>query len=186
MLEGMHLKNSSVLFDFSQPNLSCNWQPITDTVMGGHSTAEVMQIHEGVLCFRGQLHCGARGGFASIRCAPHRISLHGWHGLLLRVRGDGKRYHLRLRPNDGLDGLSYQAAFQTTAGDWREYSLLFEEFIPIFRNWKVMGAPPLPLGHIYSLGFVIADRQSGLFELHVEWIALFRHEYTGAQSNKVD
>lgn len=166
--------NSSILFDFNQPNCLCDWQPITDTVMGGVSTAQVEQISPGTLCFHGQLNPGSRGGFASIRCTPHRINLHGWHGLLLRVRGDGKRYHLRLRPNADLDGLSYHAPFSAPLQNWKEYFLRFEEFVPMFRQWKVMGAPPLPLGHIYSLGFVITDWQSGSFELQIEQIALFR------------
>jgi monofunctional biosynthetic peptidoglycan transglycosylase len=165
--------HQSILFDFRHSAKACDWQTITDTVMGGHSNAQVLLDQSGALCFHGQVKLTERGGFASIRCTPHRISLHGWHGLLLRVRGDGKRYHLRLRPNADMDGLSYHAAFQALQ-EWTDYFLLFEEFVPMFRQWRVNGAPPLPLGHIYSLGFVITDGQGGDFSLHVERIALFQ------------
>ncbi|MFZ5557686.1 MAG: CIA30 family protein [Pseudomonadota bacterium] len=46
----------------------------------------------------------------------------------------------------------------------------FDAFAPVFRGRTVSGAPPLDAGAVWTLGFVIADRQSGPFRLEVKCI----------------
>jgi len=77
------------------------WASITDTVMGGVSIAELEFSPEGLLTFSGRVSLENNGGFASVRTQSAQIDLSAYKGLLLKVRGDGKRYSLNLGSNFG-------------------------------------------------------------------------------------
>ena len=65
------------------------------------------------LVFVGEVSLDNNGGFASIRTAPQQHDLAGATGIVLRVRGDGKRYRVNLRTDATFDGIQYQAGFIT-------------------------------------------------------------------------
>jgi len=48
--------------------------------------------------------------------------------------------------------------------------LSFKQFIPTFRGSVLSGEPPLDPAKISSVGFLISDKQGGLFQLEVAWI----------------
>lgn len=50
---------------------------------------------------------------SSPRFVPQQHDLAGATGIVLRVRGDGKRYRVNLRTNATFDGVQYQAGFIT-------------------------------------------------------------------------
>ena len=63
--------------------------------------------------FVGEVSLDNNGELASIRTAPQQHDLAGATGIVLRVRGDGKRYRVNLRTNATFDGVQYQAGFIT-------------------------------------------------------------------------
>ena len=91
---------------------------------------------------------------------------------VLELRGDGKRYKLNLRTDDAFDGLSYQAAFETTAGTWTVLRLQLAAFRATLRGRAVAGAPPLDTVAVRQIGLVITDRQSGSFALALRSIGV--------------
>jgi monofunctional biosynthetic peptidoglycan transglycosylase len=86
------------------------------------------------------------------------------------VKGDGKRYGVRLRTTAAFDGVSYQTVIQPEAGEWREITLPFTGFQPVFRGRRVPDAPPLDRSRVKTLGLIIAEKQAGPFRLEIEWI----------------
>jgi monofunctional biosynthetic peptidoglycan transglycosylase len=106
------------------------------------------------------------GGFASVRSRPAHHDLSDCDGLVLKVRGDGKRYGFRLRTTATFDGVSYQATLVPPTGEWLEVKLPFDEFEPVFRGRKVADHPPLDPAEIRTFGVIIA-RQEGPFRLDV-------------------
>lgn len=160
-----------VIFDFqagSEP-----WRSIDDVVMGGvsHST---MAIEDGSAVFRGVVSLENNGGFASVRSEPADHDLSVFDGLVLRVRGDGKRYAFRLRTTASFDGPSYQAVIEPAAGIWQEITVPFRDFDPVFRGRRLPDHPPLDPGEVKTFGLLIADRQAGPFQLEIVWISGFR------------
>jgi monofunctional biosynthetic peptidoglycan transglycosylase len=145
------------------------WPSIDDVVMGGVSNSR-MVITDGMATFRGRVSLENDGGFASIRSGPARHDLSRFDGLVLRVRGDGKRYGFRLRTTTAFDGVSYQLKFDTTAGEWRELELPFDRFEPVFRGRRVPDHPALDPSEITTLGLIISDGQAGPFRLDLQWI----------------
>jgi hypothetical protein len=91
----------------------------------------------------------------------------GAQAYVLHVLGDGRRYKLNVRTDDGFDGLSYQASFNPPAGTWTDIRLPIADFRATFRGRIVPGAPPLDPAVVRQVGFVIADKQAGSFSLAV-------------------
>jgi hypothetical protein len=109
------------------------------------------------------------GGFSSVRSSPVVHDLSAFEGLVLKVRGDGKRYGFRLKTDASFDGVSYQVEIDPPAGEWLEIALPFNDFVPVYRGRRVPRHPPLDPSRIASFGLLIS-RQKGPFRLDVEMI----------------
>jgi monofunctional biosynthetic peptidoglycan transglycosylase len=161
-----------LIFDFTAEAEA--WPSIDDGVMGGMSSSE-MAVEEGIASFRGAVSFANNGGFASVRSRPERRDLSAFDGLIVRVRGDGRRYGLRLRTDAAFDGVSYQAELQPPAGAWVEVALPFSAFAPVFRGRPVPGHPPLDPARVTTFGLIIA-RQEGPFRIDLANIRGWREE----------
>jgi monofunctional biosynthetic peptidoglycan transglycosylase len=146
------------------------WHDLSDPVMGGVSHGELVVV-SGVGIFRGVVSLEHDGGFASVRSTAGRYDLSGYAGLSVRVRGDGKRYGLRLRTDESFDGVNYQIDLDPGAGEWRDLELPFAGFRPVHRGRLVAGHPPLDPAAITTFGLIIAGRQAGPFRLEIASIA---------------
>lgn len=148
------------------------WHGISDPIMGGVSRGE-MSICGKVGIFTGVVSLEHGGGFASVRTRDGHYDLSGFDGLLVRARGDGKRYGLRLRTTTTFDGVNYQADFEP--GDaWQDFWFAFRDFLPLLRGRPVTPHPPLDPAGIRSFGLIIAQRQAGAFRLELESIDAWR------------
>ncbi len=156
-------RSEGVIIDFSNASA---WSSIDDVVMGGVSRSE-MSVENGVAIFRGILSLENNGGFASVRSRPADYDLSGFGGVVVRLKGDGKRYKLRLRLTSRFDGLSYEAPLEPSAGEWEDIVISFDAFRPVFRGRLVRSAPPLDLTQIKTFGVMIADKQDGPFRLEL-------------------
>ena len=161
----------TTVFDFS--GRAEAWPNIDDPVMGGLSRSR-MRLDGGVAVFEGVVSLENNGGFASLRSRPAAHDLEGYDGLVLRVRGDGKTYGVRLRTESRFDGVSYQVKLATEAGRWIEARLPFAAFRPGFRGREVRGYPALDPGAIRTFGLIISDKQEGPFRLEIDWIRAYR------------
>lgn len=142
--------------------------PIDDAVMGGRSRSRVEPCGGGA-AFTGEVSLADGGGFASVRSAPRRWDLRGRSVLVLRVRGDGRRYKLNLRDDAALDGVTWQAPFDPPAA-WGEARVALSALEPRLRG-RPVAAPPLDRARVATVGLLVSDRQAGPFRLEVAWIA---------------
>lgn len=162
--------SSQVVTDFSNFEQERDrWRGVDDTVMGGVSQGDFAVTEQGIGLFSGVLSLENNGGFSSVRRASDDVDFSAASGLSLRVRGDGRRYQLRLQTADA-EGISYRSEFETTADEWQIVQVPFDSFEPVFRGRIVADAPPLNSAAIEQVGFLIADQKSGAFELEVDWI----------------
>ena len=83
------------IFDFKKLETSGRWFIVNDGVMGGVSEANVSWEPEGFLVFEGILSLDYGGGFASTRTWSDDWQMGGYEGIILSVRGDGKKYQFR-------------------------------------------------------------------------------------------
>jgi monofunctional biosynthetic peptidoglycan transglycosylase len=159
-----------VIFDFQDPRGARQWEAVNDDVMGGVSEGGARATDTGMLEFSGTVSLENNGGFASIRSRAAPIDLSGYAGLLIRVRGDGKRYAFTLRTDVRIVAGAYRLKFATRADEWQEIYLPFSEFEPTSFGQRRPDLPPLNPGRIRSFGFTISDKQAGPFRLGVKWI----------------
>lgn len=162
-----------LIFDFSLPGEENRWEIMTDGVMGGISQSQLSITSNKRGIFHGGVSLENYGGFASIRSRPQKHQLDGFEGIALRVKGDGKKYRLRLKTDDEFEGVAYQASYTTQAERWITVHLPFKEFIPVFRGRTVLEAAKLEARHIRRIGFMIADKQAGPFNLEIDWVKAY-------------
>ena len=160
--------------DFAGDGAALSWVAVNDDVMGGRSQGSA-RVDGGTLVFSGVLNTNG-GGFASVRWAPRAFDLGDARGILLRVRGDGRTYSMRLtQRGDEAERVSYRASFETSKDDaWRDVWLPFRSFVPMWRG-RVLDRPPVDPGRVASLGFLLADGIDGPFRLEVDAIAAYPH-----------
>jgi len=171
-----NLKNpeSLMVIDFKDVSEKGNWLIINDGVMGGISKSEIVFSDSGTAVFKGMVSLENNGGFASTRSKSRFYGLSAYAGLLLRVRGDGKNYQLRLRTDKGFDGISYRYIFETEPDTWITLRAPFTEFTPVFRGRILEEVSSILPGQIQQIGFLIADKQSGAFHLEIEWVKAYK------------
>lgn len=163
-----HSAPDKTIYDFQSPT-NATWQIVNDDVMGGVSTSS-FRITNGWAVFRGEVSLANNGGFASVRSLPARLDLGDAVSFVIRVRGDGRRYKFTARMDQSFDSAIYQCAFTTKPGEWAEHRLPWKDFVASFRGRVLPDAPPLNPAKVTSVGFLIADKQAGAFQLDVAWI----------------
>ena len=162
-------KDPMTIIDFSRGDVT--WPHINDGVMGGLSSGE-MSAADGYATFRGTVSFENNGGFSSVRSPAVVHDLSAFEGLVLRVRGDGKRYGFRLKTDASFDGVSYQFEIEPPAGEWAEISAPFTGFIPVYRGRVVRDHPPLDASRIATFGLIIS-RQEGPFRIDIESVKAY-------------
>jgi hypothetical protein len=163
-----------LLFDFSREAAAGRWAIVNDGVMGGLSQSTLRLTDEGTALFEGTLSLENYGGFASVRTLPQSYSLDDYEGLVMRVRGDGRRYKLRLRTDRNIDGPAYEADFDTIADTWMDVRIPFRDTTPTFRGRRLANMPALEGKMLAQIGLMIADKKAGDFRLEMAWIRAYR------------
>ncbi len=158
----------NLLFATTEANANARWYVVNDSVMGGISNSQVLQ-NDGNLVFTGNVSLANNGGFASIR-TPLDVQSQDITKIVLRVKGDGQTYQLRLRTNEYMDGAAYTRSFSTTKSEWLNIEFLPEDFQLTYRGRLLEQQPTINFKDVRQLGFMIAGKQAGEFRLEVEKI----------------
>lgn len=145
------------------------WVAVNDGVMGGRSSGAPL-IKDGLLQFSGALSLENNGGFSSVRTVDYNIDLSGFDSLVLRVRGDGRRYQLRLSTNAHHRGIpvSYSADFMPNA-EWMIVRLSLDTFKPSVRG-TLLDGPSFDRSLVGQIGLLIGDKREGPFSMAIDWI----------------
>lgn len=159
------------LLEFEGAATTPKWFSVDDGVMGGLSKG-LADLKDGSLHFRGSLSLDNNGGFSSIRTAGE-YDFSGKEGVVMRVKGDGRTYQLRLATDARYRGsaVSYGAEFRTEDGKWMEVKIPFSSLVPGWRGEKLDG-PPFDASEVEEIGILIGDKKAGKFSLEIDWIAV--------------
>lgn len=161
-----HTPSPMLTLPLDSADESERWVIINDTVMGGVSRASLTREGD-VLQFNGYLSLDNNGGFASIRRISDEFASLPNGIIQISVKGDGRRYQLRLRTNKQLDGVAYVATFETSAGELSIAHFSAQDFRPQWRGRAVRNARELRFDDIHQLGFMLADKTEGPFALSI-------------------
>ncbi len=151
--------DEKLIFDFTQPSAQLKqiWGAVDDVVMGGVSESD-LRLVEGTALFAGNVSTANSGGFASVRTKNFDppLNLAGYEGVVLRVRGDGKRYKFFLRTESRWDGVAYSYSFDTVANEWITVHVEFDKLIPVFRAKTLTDCPSIDASKICSFQLMLS------------------------------
>lgn len=160
------------IINFDESPVEPRWVAVNDGVMGGRSSGGP-KVADGKLEFRGELSLANNGGFASVRSVGRDFDLGDAKAVVLRVRGDGRRYQLRLATDASYRGVavSFGSGFSTTSGKWTVVRVPLDALEATIRGTVLQGAKIEPT-RVREIGLLIADKREGPFALSVDWIAV--------------
>lgn len=178
--------DEQILFDFNRPNhdLKNIWGALDDVVMGGASESQIY-FEQKKAIFSGHVSIANNGGFASFRSKnlTPPLDLSAYQGILLRVKGDGKRYKFIVRCEGKWDGIGYCYSFDTSASLWKSVYIPFSDLIPVFRAKTVPEMGKFDPSTLYSLqlmyskfeydGQLNSSFSPGRFSLEIESIKAY-------------
>ena len=161
------IEGEVIMEDFDSKNL-LNWKIVNDSVMGGRSDATLKLKNNLYGVFNGYLSLQNNGGFCSIR-AYYPPDLTDVKSITIRIKGDGRQYSFRVRGNTS-NWASYTHTFNTVKNKWIEKELMIKDFYPLYRGYYLNDMPLLSEMVIKEIGFMLSDKQTGPFELEIDWI----------------
>ena len=146
------------------------WHVENDGVMGGRSQSQLAIDESGNAVFTGAVSLENDGGFASRQCDFDPIDVSGYRTIHLGLKGDGKRYQLRLDAEKNARH-SYAADFPTR-GDWQEIVVSFADLYPI-RHGDRLDRPNYPDQTLARVQLLIGNGVAESFRLEIDriWLA---------------
>jgi hypothetical protein len=157
------------IYNFSTQEGIGEWRIVNDGVMGGLSKSSIVLTADGHGKFAGNVSLENNGGFASIQFSKKVALSKEQKFIVLRVKGDGKRYEFRLKGKT-WQSESYVHPF-ATSGAWENIKLPISEFYPQLRGRK-LDIPNFGFENIEQMSFLIANKQEEYFELLIDWIGV--------------
>jgi len=157
------------IYTFSAQTNIREWRIVNDGVMGGISRSSLVLTDAGHGRFSGNVSLANNGGFASVQLNKTIKLAEERKFIVLRVKGDGKRYEFRLN-SETSQYESYVHQFDTS-GEWETIKLSISEFYPTFRGRK-LNIPNFNFEQIGQMSFFIANGQEENFVLLIDWIGL--------------
>lgn len=152
-----------------------DWRVVDDGVMGGLSQGQLAPSVTGTMLFSGRLSLENNGGFSSFRSGTVKWDLSSEQGLLLRVKGDGRTYQVRLATDARFRGMevSFSAEFETRRGEWIVVQVPFADFKGSFRG-RDLPEERLEPAKVQRMGLLLGDKKAGRFEIEVDFIRTYR------------
>jgi NADH dehydrogenase [ubiquinone] 1 alpha subcomplex assembly factor 1 len=160
---------SNIIFDFNQKSNLKDWVIVDDVVMGGKSSGSFELSPEGYGVFKGSISLDNNGGFSSVRYKFDRKSIKEFTKIVLKIKGDTKKYQFRIKTNSS-DYYSYITTF-TTNGDWQEIQVPLKSMTPSFRGRK-LDKPNFSDDAIEEITFLIGNKNEENFQLLIDKIEL--------------
>jgi hypothetical protein len=162
-----NISDMEKVFRFSTQANVKEWRIVNDDVMGGVSKSTLRLTDEANGRFSGQISLDNNGGFASMQLNKIFKLGEDKKFIVLRIKGDGKRYEFRLKASLSQSE-SYVYPFDTS-GQWEELKLPISEFYPQFRGRK-LNSSNFNFKTIEQVSFLISNKQDEIFQLDIDWI----------------
>lgn len=157
------------IYDFNSTSQLSDWYIVNDGVMGGLSRGKLEINQEGHAVFSGTVSLENNGGFTSIRYPFSTRDIEDFPYLVLRIKGDGKRYQVRVKPNTS----QYYSfvAYVDTRGSWETIKIPLKEMYPVFRGSR-LDLPKFDGKKLGEIGILIGNKKAEEFRLEIDALYL--------------
>lgn len=163
------MQSTQLLYDFNTGSAPDDWIVIDDGVMGGRSRGIYQLNNRGHGDFSGKVSLENNGGFSLIRHRLEPVDVTSYSTLQIRLRGDGKRYQLRIK-SKANQRHSYIYSFNTS-GEWEVVNIPLREMVPSFRGMN-LPIPDFKEKTIAEVGILIGNKREESFHLEMDRIVL--------------
>jgi hypothetical protein len=160
---------SLVIFDSNKKSNLNNWKIVNDAVMGGKSLGLFSLNESGCCVFSGNVSLENNGGFSLLRYRFVKIVPNKYSKIIIRVKGDGKRYQFRIR-SKVTDDHVYIAFFETS-DEWEDIEILLSDMYPTFRGNR-LDKPNYTKENLEEIAFLIGNKKAEGFKLEIGSIIL--------------
>ena len=161
------------IYNFNDAPNASQWKIVDDRVMGGVSQGKFSLNEDGLGLYQGKVSLDNNGGFSSLRLRLEEIDVSKYNAVVLRVKGDKKKYQFRIKANS-RDYYSYTSNFKTS-GEWEEIVIPLNKFIPQFRG-RQLNMPNFDKAYIEEIAFLIGNKVEESFQIEIENIVLINIE----------
>ena len=169
ILTAVLVSNNFILVDFSKNNIIEEWYVVDDVVMGGRSGGNLSINDAGNALFNGKVSLENNGGFSSIRHRMDAQDVSDYSSVILRLKGDGKKYQFRIK-SSVYNRFSYIYTFETS-GEWENIEIPFAEMYPGWRGMKLK-RENFSGDKIEEIAFLIGNKVPESFALEIDNITL--------------
>ncbi len=166
------IANSLLIFDFEKKTDISDWKIVDDVVMGGRSNGNFYLNDKGNGIFEGKVSLENNGGFSSLRYNFTRKKIDGYKKVKIQLKGDGKRYQFRIKPNQ-YDRHSYVSNFETS-GEWQVITIELSDMIPTFRGRQLTELSNYNAENLEEIAFLIGNKKEQSFKLEIDKIELVK------------
>lgn len=163
----MNLSNPQPLYKSS--NYSQTWIVIDDVVMGGVSNSSFSYSKEGYTQFKGTVSTAYNGGFSSMHLRCNTTNIKDYNTIVLRVKGDGKRYQFRLK--EQLDDTHNFTSYFETNGNWETIEIPLKNLSATFRG-RTLNHISFSNTVLEEIGILIGNKTNETFQLLIDAIYL--------------
>ena len=119
--------------------------------------------------FSGTVSLENNGGFSLVRLDCPTTSIEAYTEVVLRLKGDGKRYQFRMKERN-TDPHSFVSYFQTSEL-WEDIRIPLDILYPVFRGQK-LSMPPFSGTYLEEIGILIGNKCREDFALEIDAILL--------------
>jgi hypothetical protein len=157
------------VFNFDKNSSLKDWRIVDDVVMGGRSDGNFKINDSGHGEFSGIVSLEKNGGFSSVRYRFQTVDVSNFSKMIIRLKGDGKRYQFRLKSKQN-ERQSYISYFETT-GKWETIEIELRSMYPTWRG-MTLDMPDFQGKTIEELAFLISNNKAETFKLEIDHISL--------------
>ncbi|OIQ27063.1 MAG: CIA30 family protein [Bacteroidetes bacterium MedPE-SWsnd-G2] len=161
--------NSKIIFDFNKGSNITNWRIVDDVVMGGKSSSNFRLNSNGNGEFSGHVSIANNGGFSSVQYKFPKTEVTNYRKIKIRVKGDGKKYQLRVK-NKTSNYYYYITTFSTTT-EWQVIEIELKDMYPSFRGRR-LNSQNFAHNAIEQIVFLIGNKADENFKLLIDKIEL--------------
>jgi hypothetical protein len=160
---------NQIIFDFNADSDISNWTTVDDVVMGGKSRGNFKINDFGNGEFYGTVSLENNGGFSSLRHRFSSMDVKGFKEVIIKVKGDGKKYQFRVKDNSS-NSHSFIASFETNGG-WQMIHIQLSDMYPAFRG-RTLSIGNFSSESIEEIAFLIGNKTAENFKLEIDTVYL--------------
>jgi NADH dehydrogenase [ubiquinone] 1 alpha subcomplex assembly factor 1 len=163
-----------LLFDFGVGKNFGSWTIVNDGVMGGLSQSKA-SLDDDALLFAGNVSLKNNGGFVSLRSSLGRYDLSAYKFCEIRFKSDTqKKFEVLIEKDTPFYLPKFRVKFAAKGKDWETVTIPLKDF-EVSRMGATLqkGIDPEVLKEIQRIGFILADKQEGTFNLWIDYLKFY-------------